>query len=977
MRVWTQFRSNFESSFSEFAQNWIGKAPFILIIVGVIGFVFSLAADMLGVGGLPGLGARQFTLGLSGLSLLVAGFVMVAPAAFVMGGEWLLVGIAALAATFNADFIVLNTGLPETAEKAALTLAVLVSLGSLQVVPALRDQLASKDTSALFSAIDWRSVGKLLFIAAEVGVLALLIGEYTLENEVFSHNILLLTFFGFVTNLFLPAKYRLSFFMLLSFASILGVFGITNGAWLIAFGLVLVGASHLPVSFSIRIGILVVLGAVFAFLRSTTIELPWSAAIWTILGSMFMYRLILYMYHLKRQTEPATVASALSYFFMMPNVVFPLFPVVDYGAWRSTHYNDEHHKIYQTGVDWVFRGAFQLILYRYVGHYLTIAPEDVTNVADLLRYLSANMLLYLRVSGQFHIIAGILRLFGFNLPETHHLYFLSPSFTEYWRRVNIYWKDFMLKVVYFPTYFRLNKLGKKPRLVVSTIIVFTFTWLLHSYQWFWLRGDFPIILQDILFWGILAGLVIVNILAEAQQTAKVRAGAPPRTFKSVLTKTLRILVTFMALSILWSLWNSASVPEWFALWSLPRLEIGDFTSLAPSLLMLLVIVVGSFWESYGSDLPSRLSPFWRNFLQPAVTTGALIVLVYLFGNPLVYKNFGKEVQSVARILRVSQLADQDADLLEQGYYESLNGVNRFNSQLWQLYTKRPTHNPDIWETAAGQLTDNFSKGELLPNASILFYDQKFTTNQWGMRDKEYTLAKPPNTYRIALLGASTPMGWGVADGESFESLLEEHLNRDSTGQSYEILNFGVSGYTALQNLYVFDNKVLQFAPDALFYIAHPNENRRLIDHLVERISKGVEIPYPELNQILQESNVDAQTMRSQAVRHLLPYGDEIIVWAYKRMVQQSLAQGMLPVWIQIPRIVGISEPEESAKMVELARQAGFTVIDLSDVYDEQPIESIRLVAWDWHPNAAGHVLIERRLYQALQARKADIPIGLP
>jgi len=973
----TQFRSALESSFLDFAQGWIGKTPFILIVVGLIALVVSLAADMLGVGGLPGLGARQFTLGLSGVSLLLAGFILVAPAALCVWGEWLLVGTATLAAAFNADFIVLNTGLPENAEKAVLTLSVLFSIGSIQAIPALLERMVAAEKGRIWSAVDWRSVGKSLVIAIEVGVLALLIGEYTLENEVFSHNILLLTFFGFITNLFLPARYRLSFFMLLSFASVLGVFGLVNGVWLIAFGLLLVGVSHLPFSFSIRIALLVVLGIGMAFLRATTIELPWSAAIWTILGSMFMFRLILYMYHLKRQTEPATVASALSYFFMMPNVVFPLFPVVDYGAWRSTHYNDDHHKIYQTGVDWVFRGAFQLILYRYVGHYLTIAPEDVTNVADLLRYLFANMLLYLRVSGQFHIIAGMLRLFGFNLPETHHLYFLSSSFTDYWRRINIYWKDFMLKVAYFPVYFRLNKLGKKPRLIVSTIIVFSLTWLLHSYQWFWLRGSFPIILQDILFWGILAGLVIFNILREAQQTAKVRAGAPPRTFMSVFFKTLRVLVTFMALSILWSLWNSASVPEWFALWSLPRLEIGSFASLAPSLLMLVVIVAGSFWESYGSDLPSRLSPFWRNLAQPAVTTGALILLVYLFGNPLVYKNFGKEVQSVARILRVSQLADQDADLLEQGYYESLNGVNRFNSQLWQLYTKRPTHNPDIWETAAGNLTDDFLKGTLLPNKSIIFYDQKLSTNQWGMRDKEYTLAKPPGTYRIALLGASTPMGWGVADGESFESLLEDHLNRESAGQNYEILNFGVSGYTVLQNLYVFDNKVLGFEPDALFYIAHPNENRRLIDHLVERVSKGVVIPYPELTEILQEAEVNAQTMRSQAVRHLLPYGDEIVIWAYQRMVQESRARNMLPVWIQIPRIVGISEPEESAKMVTLAKQAGFIVVDLSDVYDEQQIEDIRLVAWDWHPNATGHVLIEKRLYQALQARKADIPLGLP
>ena len=36
---------------------------------------------------------------------------------------------------------------------------------------------------------------------------------------------------------------------------------------------------------------------------------------------------------------------------------------------------------------------------------------------------------------------------------------LASSFTDFWRRINIYWKDFMLKVFYYPAVFRLKKLG--------------------------------------------------------------------------------------------------------------------------------------------------------------------------------------------------------------------------------------------------------------------------------------------------------------------------------------------------------------------------------------------------------------------------------------------------------------------------------------------------------------------------------------
>ena len=45
--------------------------------------------------------------------------------------------------------------------------------------------------------------------------------------------------------------------------------------------------------------------------------------------------------------------------------------------------------------------------------------------SSLAGYLVCNYLLYLRVSGQFHMACGMLHLFGFQLPETHHHYLLA------------------------------------------------------------------------------------------------------------------------------------------------------------------------------------------------------------------------------------------------------------------------------------------------------------------------------------------------------------------------------------------------------------------------------------------------------------------------------------------------------------------------------------------------------------------------
>ena len=81
--------------------------------------------------------------------------------------------------------------------------------------------------------------------------------------------------------------------------------------------------------------------------------------------------------------------------------------------------------------------------------------------------------------------------------------------------------------------------------------------------------------------------------------------------------------------------------------------------------------------------------------------------------------------------------------------------------------------------------------------------------------------------------------------------------------------------------------------------------------------------------------------------------------------------------IVIPRIVGMEEPDAAACQVQLAEKAGFVVLDLSDVYKGQDVYSILLESWDWHPNARGHLMIAQRLYEALKAEAAQIPMGLP
>ena len=72
---------------------------------------------------------------------------------------------------------------------------------------------------------------------------------------------------------------------------------------------------------------------------------------------MFVFRLLVYLYDLRHGAAPFSAPHAAAYFFMLPNVCFPLFPVVDYKAFCTAHCCEHSLAIYQTGVRWMFRGC--------------------------------------------------------------------------------------------------------------------------------------------------------------------------------------------------------------------------------------------------------------------------------------------------------------------------------------------------------------------------------------------------------------------------------------------------------------------------------------------------------------------------------------------------------------------------------------------------------------------------------------------
>jgi hypothetical protein len=833
-----------------------------------------------------------------------------------------------------------------------------------------------------------------LAIVVQFGLIALVIDQWQLESQLLTR-VMWLAFAGFIIHHFLPQRFRMSFFALLSVAAVVtgvghigpNVFmqwlsGRTSlsgflyhflpGLTLVGVGLGLIGLCHLPIRFAMRVGLVAVAGAGLTLARANTHWFPDVAEMWVILGSMFMFRLVVYLYDLKHRTAPFSASRAISYFFLLPNVCFPLFPVVDYKTFCSTYNNEEWPRMYQTGLNWMFRGVFQLLLYRVVYQFAPLDVYKLSSALDVAGCMLGMFLLYLRISGTFHLIVGLLHMFGFNLPETHHLYLLATSFTDFWRRINIYWKDFVMKLFFYPIHFKLRKMGTLWALSLATLATFLATWILHSWQWFWIRGKPLFNGKDFSFWMILGVLVLITAIYETTRTRK-RTLAPSRlTLRQRLMMGLQAAGTFAAMCVLWAYWSCQSWAEFETLLDAASRPTARELMIVLSVL-LLVCVCAMLWgwssretsEGRGTQASRPPFDFWRS--AGTVTIGALCLLAA----PSITTRAIPGFKTVVARLHGDVLNARDMDQQRRGYYEELD-VGRMDN--WQWHN---AEEPEGWskgKMAFFRARSDFLLRDVIPSMNTVLGGAPTTSNSLGMRDREYSKAKPTNTYRIVLLGASNDMGTGVKNDQTYENLVEDKLNSqvpDPRYSRYEILNLSVAADSILQRVLRLEEEGFAFQPDAAILSITAVDEQFVASHLRKALIQGVE-PSPGYREVVESvvrrAGVNGKMPAVMIERRLQPYYTELCRWSFQRFAQQCAQHGVRPLVIYRPAPADFSGQESAgrSKMIELAHAAGLEVIDLSPAFDSVTDRSSLILAkWDDHTTALGHRLLADELHKDL------------
>ena len=817
---------------------------------------------------------------------------------------------------------------------------------------------------------------RLCVIAAEFALIVAAIRLLNIETSSFEL-VVTMALGGFLVHHFLPASWRQTFFAMLSVASVLVVFGWGYGAWMLGMGGLLIALCHLPVAWGLRVALVLLVAAAMAAARVQVLPVVSSSiptSVWPILGAMFMFRLIVYLYDIKHAAAPFGVGRALSYFFMLPNVCFPLFPVVDYKTFQRSAYNDDALRLYQTGVKWMLRGLVHLVLYKIVYFKGVIEPGDALNGLDAARYMICTYLLYLKISGLFHLIVGLLHMFGYGLAETHHLYLFSSSFTDFWRRINIYWKDFIQKLVFNPVYFVLRKLGEVWAITVATLIAFTATWLFHSYQWFWIRGEFPIVWSDLVFWLGLGVVVLVNVLLETRKGRRRSLEKKASSINEEVVHGLKIAATFATMCTLWTIWSTPKVHELEsvgkALLNSGALDVAVLVGVPLGVGVLGVLFGKRKREAGAGSAAAAANAFWPQVVMVSAVAGAFIVVAL---RPALLQPVSPELASLVTEVGHGVLNAADSKKLQRGYYEDLGDVTRFNGELWNLYGGTPKS----WgDTKLTRVRTDAIGVEFVPSTSEIYKGVMRTINSYGLRDREYALERAPNTFRIALIGASHDEGAGVRDDETYENVVEDRLNRElgpRTGLKYEVLNFSHGGFNLVQKIAVIEQRMLPLKPDLVLYVAHSYELDwafKSIDHLVKyRLLDQFPFVGSALGRagIKLEAGKPLPEEKSILESKLAPYAEDALRAVLERLRNDTVARGMgaALVLLEIPQDTPLRD-KFFVQLAGLGQSVKLPVLDLRGSFPGVENRKLLCIAeWDCHTNAQGHRMIADRLYSLL------------
>lgn len=260
-----------------------------------------------------------------------------------------------------------------------------------------------------------------------------------------------------------------------------------------------------------------------------------------------------------------------------------------------------------------------------------------------------------------------------------------------------------------------------------------------------------------------------------------------------------------------------------------------------------------------------------------------------------------------------------------------------------------------------------------PNASAMIAGAHVRINSRGLRDRERPYRKPPDTYRILVVGDSVAFGFGVEEPDIFPRRLEALLNaKNRSRRTYEVINGGVGNYNTDQELAFLKLEGVKYRPDHILLAYYVNDAEGVQKYagrsIVERsalyvVLKGLEYRVRSLlSPARRYTNYYRRLYEADAwLRHQETLAD---------FLRESRKLGARLTVLILPDLHALADYpfNDIHRLVgDFFRRQGCDVIDALEAYeDAAEAKSFWAGPDDPHPNAEAHHRIARLIFAKIR-----------
>jgi hypothetical protein len=171
---------------------------------------------------------------------------------------------------------------------------------------------------------------------------------------------------------------------------------------------------------------------------------------------------------------------------------------------------------------------------------------------------------------------------------------------------------------------------------------------------------------------------------------------------------------------------------------------------------------------------------------------------------------------------------------------------------------------------------------------------------------------------------------------------------------------------------VIEQKILQFRPDVVLYVANNQELEWVFEPLEHLVNNRLLDQFPFIRNALDRTGIRAEAgkpLPQKIVREnkLAPFAEDTLRAVLERFRDQTTPRGIRPalVLLEIPDD-DPSRAEIFDRLLKLGLSVRLPVLDLQGSFaGVRDRKALWIAPWDSHTNAEGHRLLAERLYTLL------------